>query len=224
MTEQERELPWWHRPHRGEPRWPVTIVVLIVIVLQLLLPKDLTFRYTWVWCLVEAVLLAGVTLLNPRRIDAHLEIPRRISLVLTVFMTVANLVSVVLLVNQLLNRGVSDARSLLLSGGSIWLTNMVVYALWYWEFDRGGPGARAEAKYHVPDFMFPQMSDPDLAAPHWAPSFFDYLFTSYTNSSAFSPTDVLPLTRWAKALMMAQSMTSLGVVVLVVARAVNILH
>ena len=124
----------------------------------------------------------------------------------------------------LLHRGVSDATSLLRSGGSIWLTNVVVFALWYWEFDRGGPGARAEARNHVPDFLFPQMTDPDLASPHWAPSFFDYLYMSFTNSSAFSPTDVLPLTRWAKALMMAQSATSLTVVALVIARAVNILR
>lgn len=224
MSDNSRALPFWHRPHRGEPRWPVTVVVLIVIVLQLQLPDELTFSLTWVWCAVEAVLLAVVTLLNPRRISSHLEWPRRLSLVLTAFMSAANLVSIGLLVRHLIDGGVTDAASLLLSGGSIWITNVVVFALWFWEFDRGGPGARAEARYHVPDFMFPQMSDPDLASPHWAPSFFDYLYISVTNSSAFSPTDVLPLTRWAKALMMVQSVTSLGVVALVVARAVNILQ
>lgn len=202
----------------------MTLVVLFVIGLQLMLPSDLSFSYTWVWCTVDIALLAAVTVANPRRISAHRQITRNLSMALTVFMTGTNLASVILLVNLLLHRGVSDATSLLRSGGSIWLTNVVVFALWYWEFDRGGPGARAEARNHVPDFLFPQMTDPDLASPHWAPSFFDYLYMSFTNSSAFSPTDVLPLTRWAKALMLSQSLISLGVVVLVVARAVNILN
>ena len=220
----ERAAPWWHRAHPGEPRWPVTAVVAVVIGLQLALPTDLTFHYAWAFCVVEAVLVLGVTVQNPRRISTHDTMTRRLSLALVAVMSVANVTSVVALVHQLLTGAVHDAGKLLLSGGSIWLTNIVVFALWYWEFDRGGPGARAEAKYHVPDFMFPQMSDPDLAAPHWAPAFFDYLYMSFTNSSAFSPTDVLPLTRWAKALMMAQSATSLAVVALVIARAVNILR
>jgi hypothetical protein len=139
-------------------------------------------------------------------------------------MTVSNLVSIVRLVSSLLHGGVTDALSLVVSGGSIWFTNVVVFALWYWEFDRGGPGARAEARKQVPDFMFPQMSDPDLAEPNWNSRFFDYLYVSFTNSSAFSPTDVLPLTRWAKALMLIQSVTSLIVVALVIARGVNILR
>jgi len=96
--------------------------------------------------------------------------------------------------------------------------------MWFWDLDRGGPGARAEAINQYPDFIFPQMSDPDYAPEHWHPNYFDYLYTSFTNASAFSPTDVLPLTRWAKMLMMVQSLTSLLIVGLVVARAVNILH
>ena len=96
--------------------------------------------------------------------------------------------------------------------------------LWFWEFDRGGPGARAEALVRYPDFLFPQMQDEHMAQVHWHPNFFDYLYMSFTNASAFSPTDVLPLTRWAKMLMLVQSVTSLLTVGLVVARAVNILH
>ena len=221
---ENTSAPFWHHTHHGEPRWPVTLVVAVVIGLQVALPDNLNFRYALVWCGIEAALLAAVTVLNPRRISSHDLITRRASLALAVVMSVANLTNVVLLVRMLLTGGVSDAGSLLRSGGSIWMTNVVVFALWYWEFDRGGPGARAEARKHIPDFMFPQMSDPDLAAPHWATSFFDYLYMSFTNSSAFSPTDVLPLTRWAKALMMAQSAMSLVVVALVIARAVNILH
>jgi uncharacterized membrane protein len=100
---------------------------------------------------------------------------------------------------------------------------MVVFSLWYWEFDRGGPGARAEALDPYPDFLFPQMTNPEFSPMDWSPTYFDYLFTSYTNASAFSPTDVMPLTRWAKMLMMVQSATSLVTVGLVIARAVNIL-
>lgn len=224
MTTNEQVFPFWHHVHKGEPRWPVTAVVATVIALQMTLPATFNASYTWVICALEAVLLIVVNVLNPKRISTHDRAPRAISLALVVTMSLANLISVVRLINALLDGHVNDARMLLLAGGSIWLTNVVVFALWYWECDRGGPGARAEAKYHIPDFMFPQMSDPALAAPHWAASFFDYLFTSFTNSSAFSPTDVLPLTRWAKALMMLQSSTSLIVVALVIARAVNILH
>ncbi|MSW39247.1 MAG: DUF1345 domain-containing protein [Actinobacteria bacterium] len=217
-------MPFWHHEHKGEPRLPVTVVVAVVIGLQIALPRNLSFSYALYWCALEAVLLCAITVLNPKRISSHDRTTRRLSLALTAVMSIANLTSVVMLINALLNGGVHDAGNLLLSGGSIWLTNVVIFSLWYWELDRGGPGARAEAKYHIPDFMFPQMSDPALAAPHWAPAYFDYLYLSFTNSSAFSPTDVLPLTRGAKALMLAQSMTSLVVVALVIARAVNILR
>lgn len=223
-TESTSTGPHWHHPHQGEPRWPVTVVVLTVIVLQLTLPSSLNVAFAWQICVIEALLLFAVTVLNPKKIDAHRQIPRNLNLALVILMSGSNFVSIYRLVHELLNGGVTDAGRLLQTGGSIWLTNVVVFALWYWEFDRGGPGARAEARHPHPDFMFPQMSDPDLAPPHWASSFFDYLYFSFTNSSAFSPTDVLPLTKWAKALMLIQSLTSLLVVALVIARAVNILH
>ena len=217
-------VPFWHHKHEGEQRWPVTAVVLIVIYLQVTLPSSLNIKFPIAVCIVEVLLLALITLLNPNRINQHLPTPRTLGLVLAGLMTVSNLVSIVRLISSLLHGGVTDALSLVVSGGSIWFTNVVVFALWYWEFDRGGPGARAEARKQVPDFMFPQMSDPDLAEPNWNSRFFDYLYVSFTNSSAFSPTDVLPLTRWAKALMLIQSVTSLIVVALVIARGVNILR
>ena len=128
------------------------------------------------------------------------------------------------LIQHLINGSAQNGNSLLLSGATIWLTNIVIFALWFWEFDRGGPGSRAEALVRYPDFLFPQMQDEHMAAVHWHPNFFDYLYISFTNASAFSPTDVLPLTRWAKMLMLVQSVTSLLTVGLVVARAVNILQ
>ena len=138
-------------------------------------------------------------------------------------MTLSNTASAAKLIHHLITSQITTASELLASGGSIWLTNIVIFSLWYWDLDRGGPGARAEAKESYPDFIFPQMSDPDYAPRHWHPNFFDYLYVSFTNASAFSPTDVLPLSRWAKMLMLVQSTTSLLTVGLVIARAVNIL-
>ena len=220
----QANVPFWHHTHQGEHRWPVTAVVFIVIVLQLTLPTSLNINFPLAICGIEFLLLMLITALNPKRIAEHLPTPRTIGLILAALMTGSNLVSTGRLITALLHGGVTDANRLVFSGGSIWLTNVVVFALWYWEFDRGGPGARAQARKQVPDFMFPQMSDPDLAEPQWASRFFDYLYMSFTNASAFSPTDVLPLTRWAKALMLVQSVTSLVVVALVIARGVNILH
>ena len=221
---QSSKVPFWHHRHEGEQRWPVTAVVLIVIFLQVNLPSSLNIQFPVIVCIIELALLAVIMLLNPIRINHHLPTPRTLGLILAGLMTICNLVSTGRLISALLHGGVTDASSLVISGGSIWFINVAVFALWYWEFDRGGPGARAEARKQIPDFMFPQMSDPDLAAPNWNSKFFDYLYMSFTNSSAFSPTDVLPLTRWAKALMLLQSVASLIVVALVIARGVNILR
>ena len=100
---------------------------------------------------------------------------------------------------------------------------MIVFSLWYWDLDRGGPVARAHAMRAHPDFLFPQMASPELAPPDWEPLFVDYFYTSFTNATAFSPTDVMPLSRWAKLAMMLQSAVSLATLALVIARAVNIL-
>jgi uncharacterized membrane protein len=116
------------------------------------------------------------------------------------------------------------AGPLLFAAAAIWGSNVVVFALWYWEFDRGGPVARAHAHRPNPDFLFPQMQTPELVSKDWEPTFFDYGYVSYTNATAFSPTDTMPLSRWAKLLMLMQSITSLATVALVVARAVNILR
>ena len=100
---------------------------------------------------------------------------------------------------------------------------MVAFALWYWEFDRGGPVARALGTHPYPDFQFPQMTAPEMAPPHWEPTFADYLYVAFTNAAAFSPTDTMPMSRWAKMLMTTQSVISIVTVAFVVARAVNIL-
>ena len=217
-------LPHWHRSNRGEHRFPIVIVVMIVIFLQYALPDELAMGIQHPICITEALLAIVLLALSPKRINKHHMPTRILGLSLTTIMTISNTASAALLIGFLINGDAKDPNHLLLSGASIWLTNIIIFSLWFWDLDRGGPGARAEAKNQHPDFIFPQMSDPGYAPEHWHPNFFDYLYTSFTNASAFSPTDVMPLTRWAKMLMMVQSLTSLLTVGLVVARAVNTLH
>jgi len=221
MTNQR---PHWLKPHEGEHRLPVAIVVAIVILLQFSLPNNLSLSFQGWICILEVAILIALYSVSPNRISKHHSITRIIGFALTTVMTISNSASAVKLVAELISGGIGTATHLLASGGSIWLTNIVIFSLWFWDLDRGGPGARAEAKQEWPDFMFPQMSDSSYSPSDWHPKFFDYLYMSFTNASAFSPTDVLPLTRWAKLLMLLQSTTSLVVVGLVVARAVNILH
>lgn len=213
----------WLKPHKGEHRLAVSLVVVLVITLQFLLPKELSLGFQRYICGLEALLLISLIILTPRRIDTHHVPTRNLSIVLTSVMTISNTSSAFKLIDGLAQGTITDANKLLVSGGSIWLANIVIFSLWFWELDRGGPGARAEALDPVPDFLFPQMSSPEFSEKDWHPRFFDYLFISVTNASAFSPTDTAPLSRWAKILMMVQSLTSLVTVGLVIARAVNIL-
>jgi len=129
-----------------------------------------------------------------------------------------------LLVNELAHGSAAEsAAALLLAGGSIWAANVLIFALWYWELDRGGPADRCHAVRMYPDFLFPQMQHADLAPADWKPSFTDYLYLSFMNAISFAASDVTPLTRWAKMMMMLQSAVSVAAIALVVARAVNIL-
>jgi uncharacterized membrane protein len=141
---------------------------------------------------------------------------------LIALITIANVVSLTELIHSLLYVPKTAGRPLVYASVPIWLTNVIVFGLWYWELDRGGPAARQEPERRQSDFLFPQMSTPG-SAPGWVPSFLDYLYTSFTNATAFSPTDTMPLTPWAKLLMTLQSLASLLTVAVVVSRAVNIL-
>jgi uncharacterized membrane protein len=214
----------WHKPHHGEPRWPVMFVVGIVIVLQLLLPKSLSLKTQPYFCALEAIMGIALLIINPGRISQHKVSTRSLGIALTLVMSASNIASAVHLIEKLIDGTIKSATSLLAFGGSVWLCNVVIFSLWYWEFDRQGPGARATALDPYPDFLFPQMTANEFAKPEWTPNYIDYLYTSFTNASAFSPTDVLPLSKWAKMLMMVQSALSLVTVGLVIARAVNILN
>lgn len=215
--------PHWHKPHQGEHRLSISVVVLFVITLQFMLPKELSLEFQRYFCALEAFLLVALIVFRPRRIGVHHSPTRNLSITLTSIMTISNVASAGKLIEGLVKGSIDDANKLLLSGGSIWLANIVIFSLWFWELDRGGPGARAEGRKSVPDFLFPQMTSPEFGEKGWHPKYFDYLYTSVTNATAFSPTDTAPLSRWAKALMLIQSLTSLVTVGLVIARAVNIL-
>ena len=219
-------IPAWVRKTPGERRWPVTLTVIVAIILQLLLPPHLTEPLPRALLpALEGALLIGLSIANPVRIERRGKPVRVASIVLILLMTIANAASAVLLIHAIL-RGpppVTAAGPLLASGASIWVTNVIAFALWYWEFDRGGPVNRSLGTSQHPDLLFTQMAAPELSPPDWEPRFVDYLYLSFTNATAFSPTDVMPLARWAKLTMLVQSAVSLAVGVLVVARAVNIL-
>ena len=217
-------VPAWRRLTRGEPRWPVSVAVLIMIVLQLGLPGDLTPIGRWLLPVMELVVLAVLVVANPRRIDRGSPVLRGLGLGLIAVASLANAWSVALLIDDLLhgNNG-DDPVPLLATGANIWITNVIIFALWYWELDRGGPAARAAGTDPHPDFLFPQMSDNAGIYREWEPQFTDYAYVSFTNATAFSPTDTMPMSRWAKLAMMLQASVSLVTAALVIARAVNIL-
>ena len=219
---------------RAEPRWPVAVVVAGAVGLQVVLPGAFTPGHRLVPVL-ELVLLVGLVVANPGRLDTPGRWLRRGSVALVGMVSVTNAWSAVRLVQGIVTGNSDDAIALLSSGAAIWATNVVVFGLWYWELDRGGPHARLAAAWEIPngsviaargsralDFAFPQHLDPHLASPGWAPRFVDYLYLSFTNATAFSPTDVMPLARWAKVTMMVQSAVSLIVVALVIARAIGL--
>lgn len=216
--------PAWRRVTNGEARWPASVAIVVALALQFALPERLTLGRSWAIPAAEGVMLIALTIANPGRIARHSPHVRLVSLALIAAMTAANITSAGRLVRGLVNgtEGTNPTK-LLTTGAAIWLTNVVVFCLWYWEFDRGGPGARAEAHHPHPDFVFPQMQSPELSPHDWQPAFVDYFYLSFTNATAFSPTDTLPFTRWAKMTMLTQSAVSLVTVGLVIARAVNIL-
>jgi uncharacterized membrane protein len=216
-------LPGWLRKTEGENRWPATITVLVAIVLQVVIPDRYALHPRLLLPILEGVLLLALIAANPVRLQRAHPAIRAGSLALTVLMAVANFASVVFLIDQILRHHASNATALLGGGVDIWITNIIVFSLFYWEFDRGGPAARAEGTRPYPDFLFPQMMDPSKAHESWEPTFVDYLYLSFTNSTAFSPTDTMPMVPWAKLVMLFQSMISLVTVALVAARAVNIL-
>jgi uncharacterized membrane protein len=225
MAEREVEESAWGEPSLNEPRWPASLAVVVAIALYVVLPQKLSVSIgpRWLIPALEGALVVTLMIVSPRRLSAEVVALRIASIVLIALINLANGISLAELLKALLGGAVNGGRSLVYSSVPIWLTNVLVFALWYWELDRGGPAARLQPHHREPDFLFPQMSLPQAAERGWSPKFLDYLYTSFTNATAFSPTDTMPLTPWAKLLMMLQSFASLLTVAVVVSRAVNIL-
>jgi hypothetical protein len=194
----------------------------MAIALQLLLPDRLSAGPHWLLPSIEAVMLVSLVVASPQRIEDRHRTRRRIAVTLSALASIANGISLGLLSHLLFKHNPSDGHALIISGGLIWLTNVLVFSLWYWEMDRGGPGFRAAGHDGPPDLLFPQMSEPELCAG-WRPQFADYLYVSLTNATAISPTDTMPLSLMAKFIMGLQSLISLVTIGLVISRAVNIL-
>jgi hypothetical protein len=187
-------------------RWVVpALTVLLLLVLVASLPR--THLLSWIG--VEA---------ERARLTRRLLVMGAIGL-----LSVANATAIYLLVHLLLNGAQTHASALLRAGIHMWCLNVLVFGLWYWQLDNGGPVARLRAPRQTRDFLFPQHSTPELAEPDWRPHFIDYLYVSFTNATAFSPTDAMPLSRWAKVLMLIESAASLVLALMVAARAINIL-
>ena len=221
--ELRRELP--AEPTLGESRWPPVGAVLIFLALnvglRIWLPAAGASRVPWLVPAVEAALLVVLMTSDPSAVGEHRRL-RRIALALVGVLVAAALWATALLVDDLIRgTGESDSPSrLLASGAVVWLGNNLAFALLYWLIDAGGPIARSRNPAPV-DFAFPQHTTPELAPPGWRPVFLDYLHLGFTNATAFSPADVMPLTHRVKYAMLVQSTVALALLALVVARAVS---
>jgi hypothetical protein len=211
-------------PH-GERRWPMAVTLVVAIALPLLLPANISVATRWAVPAIEAALLVTLLVADPGRIDRHTAFIRVVSVVLVIVLVTGAAVVTVRLAIVLVDggRGTNSAAELLRVGGLVWLYVIISFAFLYWEFDSGGPVVRTFTPHPFPDLAFPQDLNPRVTPPGWRPQFFDYLYLGFTNSTAFSPTDVMPLARWAKLAMAVQATSSLVILGLVVARAVNIL-
>jgi uncharacterized membrane protein len=211
-------------PARAESAIWSQLTILAAIGLQFTLPNRLDAGPRWVIPSLEAALLVGLSIATPRQLEYHHPGRRRVALMLAAFVSAANIASLYLLSHELFRHATPNGRQLIVSGALIWLTNVLIFGLWYWEVDRGGPGKRAAGQDEAPDFLFPQMTDDRIEPLSWRPQMLDYLYLSLTNAAAFSPTDTLPLTLRVKSLMGVQSIVSLVTLGLIVSRAVNILQ
>ena len=207
-----------------EPRWPALVALLAIGSLYAALPAHLAVIPEWGLLIIIVVLLIPTVV---ARLYSRHRMNQRLGYLVNGVITLALISSLVRLVQALPTRAETPTQ-LLRSATALWITNILVFALWYWRLDAGGPNQR-EARPGHPDgaFLFPQMTSDEAKAatglPSWSPNFVDYLFLAFNTSTALSPTDVPVLSRWAKLLMMVQALISLTVIVLLAARAVNIL-
>jgi uncharacterized membrane protein len=207
---------------RDDPLWPGQAAMVGALLLYLALPTKLTIGPGWPLPLSEGAVLAALVVAARAGREARRR--REIAIALVLLATLANLIALALLSRYLLEGGKAQGADLLDGGLLIWATNLLLFAVLYWELDRGGPRRAGRDTMPVaPDLLFPQMSDTRFAPPGWMPGFADYMYVSLTNQTAFSPTDTMPLTLRAKCLMGIQGVAALITTGVIVARAVNIL-
>jgi hypothetical protein len=199
--------------------------VIAAMVVTILLPDALRLAPRWLLALVERLLLLTLIAADPVQITRRSTALRAVALALIGVLVLSAIWSTFQLIDDLIHGGAetNSAADLLQAGGSVWACNVLAFSLVYFELDSGGAASRAHRMPATPDLAFPQQLNPELNASHWRPRFIDYLYLGLTNSTAFSPTDVMPLVPWAKIAMAVQSVVSLVILGLVVARAVNVL-
>jgi hypothetical protein len=220
---------------RHEPRWHAVLAVAAALLLYITLPPRLTIGPVWVAPLLVLLVLVPLFYLAPRRAADNRRI-RILGLLSIAIVNFFNIASIVLLIAAFFHpvkaKTFDSALVLLRNGGQIWLTNVLVFGLWFWELDGGGPAIRerdaAAHGSHKPDFLFPQMSFSETTCssaydPHWTPAFFDYLYLAFTNATAFSPADALPLSRRAKTAMMIEAAVSFATIAIVLSRSVSLI-
>jgi uncharacterized membrane protein len=208
----------------AEARWPMVGAILSAMLLTALLPDDVRLGPAWALPVIEGVLLVAVIAADPGSITRRSRELRALSIALVSVLVVGALWSTVQLIDALVHGGpqTNSAEDLLEAGSIVWLSNCIAFTLLYWELDGGGAAARAHERPRYPDLAFPQQLNPIIGPPGWRPRFVDYVYLSFTNSTAFSPTDVMPLVPWAKLAMAVQAVISLAILGLVIARAVNV--
>ena len=213
-----------NKHHDIDPVWHVQILVVAAVIMQFILPQTFSAEPRQIIAIISFLLVIALSFTTPKA-AVFQSIGRRINvIVLVALLGMANTYSLYRVANQLLEGKISNGRDLVLTALNIFLTNIVVFALLYWEMDGGGPGKRKIAKNHERDFMFPQHNLTDSESKKWMPTFVDYFYVSSTNAMAFSPTDAMPLSRRIKMLMLTQSIVSLTTIALIISRAVNILR
>jgi uncharacterized membrane protein len=211
---------------RHDPLWPAQVTVAAAIALSLDLPSSLTIRQVWLIPAIEGALLLVLVASTPWAPALRHRHRRTVALVLVGLVSASNLVNLGLLVHVVLHgslNGSNAGSELVVAGAEIWITNVLLFTVFYWELDRGGPFGRRREELTRPDFLFPQMTEAALGGMGWCAGYVDYLYTSFTNATAFSPTDTMPLSPAAKLLMLVQSGASLITIGMIFARAINIL-
>jgi hypothetical protein len=212
-----------HVERRHSEVWPASLALLACAGLYVFLTPRLLLGPKWIVPILIVLPLIPLSLRRHRH-PSESRWVRRSTISLIAIVNVVNVTTMVLLVHHLLKGTVTNGRGLVYSAIAVWVTNVIVFGLWFWELDRNGPSVRGTVAEGPPDLQFPQMEHPERYGDDWRPQFIDYLYTAYTNGTSFAPADAMPLTARLKILFTFESSVSLVTVAVVAARAVNILH